>query len=233
MLIILIPGCKFIATNPLQEPIIVFTFDDQHASVYNVAFPIMQEYGFRGTNFVNSNALGLSNLFGWEELEEMELSYGWETGGHTLNHEALNQLDYEDAVYAIKQDYLNLKAHGLNPRSFALPKGQCPTQLYPFLRGLYHNIRGSSDFAMHAPLNRHALGYLAFQTGWNAEPVKLRILRGLANNERIIIIGFHRFNAASDGYMDSCTDEVFRDILSFVGQHKLRVLPLAEAVVAD
>jgi len=225
-------GCKFLASEPVSEPIIVFTFDDQHASVYNVAFPIMQEYGYRGTNFVNSAALGKPGLFGWDELCEMEGSYGWETGGHTLNHEALNQLDYDDAVYVIEQDYMNLKAHGLNPRSFALPKGQCPTQLYPFLRGLYQNIRGSSDFAMHAPVNRHALGYLAFQTGWDAQPVKQRILRGITNGERLIIIGFHRFNATSEGYMDSCSDAVFRDILQFVQEHELRVLPLAEAVVA-
>ncbi len=190
----------------------------------------MQEYGYRGTNFVNTNALGLGSRFGWEELYDMELQCGWETGGHTLNHEALNQIDYEQAVHVILQDYQNLQDHGLNPRSFALPKGQCPSQVYPFLRGLYDNIRGSSDFAMHEPLNRHALGYLAFQTGWTAQPVKQRILRGIANGESLIIIGFHRFNAEDEGFVDSCSEEAFRDILSFVHSHDLKVLPLAEAV---
>lgn len=226
-------SCKIVSSVSASQPVIVFTFDDQHASVYDVAFPIMQEFGYRGTNFVNSNALGQTGLFGWDELVEMELTYGWETGGHTLNHEALNQLDYEQAVYAIQQDFNNLIEHGLNPRSFALPKGQCPSQIYPFLRSLYTNIRGSSDFAMHEPLNRHALGYLAFQTGWDAQPVKQRILRGLARSERLIIIGFHRFNAETEGYMDSCSDDVFRDILEFVRDKELKVLPLAEAVVND
>ncbi|MCB5268682.1 MAG: polysaccharide deacetylase family protein [Candidatus Cloacimonetes bacterium] len=232
-LIFSLSSCKFLSSSASMQPIIVFTFDDQHASVYDVAFPIMQEYGYRGTNFVNSNALGQTGRFSWDELIEMELTYGWETGGHTLNHEALNQLDYEQAVYVIQQDYNNLEEHGLNPRSFALPKGQCPSQVYPFLRSLYKNIRGSSDFAMHEPLNRHALGYLAFQTGWTAQPVKQRILRGIANGERLIIIGFHRFNAESEGYMDSCSDDVFRDILRFVYDHELKVLPLAEAVSED
>lgn len=226
-----IPSCKILATEPSANPIIVFTFDDQHQSVYDVAFPIMQQFGYRGTNFVNTNKLGSTAQFGWDQLNEMDQMHGWETGGHTLNHEALNQLDYDEAIRVIQEDYDNLLVHGLNPRSFALPKGQCPAQIYPFLQSLYPNIRGSSDFAMHAPLDRQALGYLAFQTGWDANVVKQRIVRGMANNERLIIIGFHRFNATAQGYEDSCDSDVFREILQFVHDKDLPVLPLAEAVI--
>ncbi|MFA7543512.1 MAG: polysaccharide deacetylase family protein [Candidatus Cloacimonadaceae bacterium] len=223
-------GCRFTSPSPSSEPIIVFTFDDQHESVYQVAFPIMQEYGYRGTNFVNTAALGKPRLFGRDELIKMTLSYGWEAGGHTLNHEALNQLSYSEAIRVILEDYQNLQEMGLNPLSFALPKGQCPSGVYPYLQGLYPNIRGSSDFAMYCPINRQALGYLAFQTGWNQQVIKQRIVRGIAAGEALIIIGFHRFNAEDQSYTDSCSDTVFREILSFVKEKNLRVLPLAEAV---
>ncbi len=190
----------------------------------------MQEYGYRGTNFVNTAALGKPRLFTREALIQMTLEHGWEAGGHTLNHENLNQLSYSEAVRVIAEDYQNLMDMGLSPRSFALPKGQCPQNLYPYLLSLYDNIRCSSDFAMHAPLNRQALGYLAFQTGWGAEVVIQRILRGIAAREKLIIIGFHRFEAVDEGYTDSCEAEVFREILGFVKSQGLRVLPLCEAV---
>lgn len=224
-------ACKILAPVVQSAPVIVFTFDDQHASVYDVAFPIMQEFGYRGTHFVNTAALGQPRLFSAENLQEMCLEHGWEAGGHTLNHEDLNQLSHSEAIRVISEDHQNLVDMGLNPRSFALPKGQCPKNLYPFLCNLYDNIRGSSDFAMHAPLNRKALGYLPFQTGWSAQQIKQRILRGIAARERLIIIGFHRFDATDEGYTDSCEGEVFRAILSFVSEMELKVLPLCEAVL--
>lgn len=192
----------------------------------------MQEFGYRGTNFVNSAAMGQTGLMSWEHLQEMELDHGWETGGHTLYHEQLNQLTLEGAEANILQDFQNLQAHGLSPKSFALPRGQCPAQVYPIILRQYSNIRGSSDFAMYSPINRKALGYLAFQSGWNALPVKNRILRGIAMNEAIIIIGFHRFDSEAEGYQDSCSSDVFREILSFLRDHDLRVLTLKEAVRA-
>lgn len=192
----------------------------------------MCEFGWRGTNFVNTNALTLEypHLMNWTQITELELEYGWETGGHTLNHEALIDLDLDVAIANIRQDKQNLADHGLNPRSFALPRGQCPIQLYAMLTELYQNIRGSSDFAMHHPLNRKALGYLAYQGGWSSEIIKRRIQRGIANQEALIVIGFHRFDSESEGYADSCPSPIFREILQYTQGLGLQVLPLAEAV---
>ena len=229
---LLLPGCKFFSEAERSAPIIVFTFDDQHLSTYENAFPIMQEFGYRGTTFVTTIApnLGLPTVMTWAQITELELVYGWETGGHTLNHEALNQLDLGVALANIKQDHQNLSDHGLNPRSFALPRGQCPIQLYTMLTQLYQNIRGSSDFAMHHPLNRKALGYLAFQSDWSADIVKRRIQRGILSQEALIIIGFHRFDVDDDEYGNSCPSPTLREILQYTHDLQLKVLPLAEAV---
>lgn len=83
---------------------------------------------------------------------------------------------------------------------------------------------------MHAPLNRHALGYLAFQTGWSAEQAKARIIRGVMDGEALIIIGFHRFDTDSPTDPDICTSAAFEELLKFVKDQGLRVLPLKEAL---
>lgn len=228
LLPLIIAGCKLFSPSATEAPIVVLTFDDQHLSVYDVAFPIMQQYGYRGTNFVNSGALAKQERMDWHHIVELEKDYGWETGGHTLLHEQLNQLDLNEAEENICQDFQNLIEHGLKPESFALPRGQCPSQVYPIILNKYKNIRGSSDIAMYVPIDRKSLGYLAFQTGWSAEPVKRRILRGIANNEALIIIGFHHFDA--EEYQDSCSSSVFEDILGFLHTMNIQVLPLKEAI---
>ncbi len=190
---------------------------------------MMQEYGFRGTNFVNTARLGQPWAMSWEQIKELELEHGWETGSHTLNHENLTTLEPVVAEANIRQDRQNLLDHGLCPRSFALPKGMAPSWIYPLLIDLFENIRGSSDFAMHSPINRASLGYLPHQSKWSTDPIKSRILRGIANREDLIIIGFHRFDADEDIFVDSCSSATFREILDFVESLNLEVIPLAEA----
>jgi peptidoglycan/xylan/chitin deacetylase (PgdA/CDA1 family) len=215
--------------NPDEPLKLVFTFDDGHHSIYDRAFPIMQDYGFRGTNFVNSGLIGGQGMMSWDQIREMEHIYNWETGAHTLNHEDLTQMNLGDAIANIEADKQNLRDQGLNPVSFALPKGQAPYDLYPTLMNLFDYLRGSSDFAMHRPINRYALGYLPYQSKWSADLIKARILRGISNSEDLIIIGFHRFDDDEDIFPDSCSSSVFREILDFVDSLKLDVIPLNEA----
>jgi len=232
---LLICSCEFFSPAVSKSPIIVLTFDDQHESIYQIALPLMQEYGFPGTNFVNSGALGSPGLLSWNQLIEMQTLYHWETGGHSLRHEDLPNLSFTEAEYAIREDFNLLTQHNLNPKSFALPRGDCPLELYPILSELYHNLRGSSDFVMYKPINRMALGYLSVQGEWTAQPVIDRINRGLSQEESLIIIGFHRFTEADFAFDYTCTRAVFKDILEFIASSKLSVMTLNQAIdfIAD
>lgn len=223
-------SCTLFTQSPPERPIICFTFDDQHHNVYELAEPALSEYGWRATCFVNSSALGASGLLSLEQLQDLHQNMNWEVGGHTLNHEDLAGLNYSEAATAIGQDYQNLVNWGFDPQSFALPKGVCPVDYYPLIRAHYNYIRGSSDLAMHVPLNTDVLGYLPFQSGWTAQIIKDRIIRGMMNDESLIIIGFHRIEDNSSSYNANCPLEEFKEILAFVKQHDLEVLPLAEAV---
>lgn len=208
----------------------MLTFDDQHHSIYDKAFPLMKKYGFRGTLFVNSGRFGWQDLMSVQEICILGLEEGWEIGGHSLYHENLSNISEDEAIHSVTQDYNNLKSLGLNPVSFALPKGQCPLFLYPYLNSLYKYIRNSFDYSMHHPINTQNLGYLPFQTGWTASEIKARIYRGIASNEALIIIGFHRFDADTSIFTDNCSSEEFRNTLRFLKDNKFRVLPLKEAL---
>ncbi|MFQ5797742.1 MAG: hypothetical protein ACE5H0_03495 [Bacteroidota bacterium] len=43
-----------IRDNDFTSPLIVLRFDDGHASIYQLAFPATQRYGYPGMNFIPS-----------------------------------------------------------------------------------------------------------------------------------------------------------------------------------
>lgn len=221
-------SCGLLLPEGNAGPIICFTFDDQHNSVYEYAFPALADYGWKATSFVNSGCLGRDSSLSWDQVQELELVYGWETGGHGLWHKDLVDLTYDEARREIGEDYNNLVNHGLNPRGFALPKGACPQAYYSIIMNYYNYVRCSSDFAIHPPIDRFSLGYISYQADWSADTIKSRIEQGIANKEALIVIGFHQIETPSS-YMN-CPLSVFKAILGFVHQKGLRVMTLSEAL---
>ncbi len=223
-------SCNLLSESDNSRPVVCITFDDQFSNVYNIALPVLNAHGFRASCFVNSEKLGSPGRLTSQQVLSLYQDYGWEIGGHFLRHENLEQLSFAQAEYAIEQDYYNLLSLGVNPRSFAIPSGRCPAEYYPLITKHYLNIRGSSDFAMHNPIDRHSLGYLPYQTGWSVSIIQDRIRRGIENREAIIVIGFHKIDDSSESYTDNCSLETFSEIVSYIANLGLEVMPLAEAV---
>lgn len=223
-------SCGLLLPEVNAGPIICFTFDDQHSSIYEYALPALAEYGWKATNFVNSGLLGREKSLSWDQVQNLELVYGWETGGHGLLHQDLVDLTYDEASREIGEDYNNLVNHGLNPRGFALPKGACPHAYYSIILKYYHYIRCSSDFAMQAPIDRYSIGYSSYQADWSVDTIKSRIEQGIANKEALIVIGFHQIETPSSHM--NCPISVFETILDFVYQKGLRVMTLSDALAS-
>jgi peptidoglycan/xylan/chitin deacetylase (PgdA/CDA1 family) len=64
---------------------IVISFDDGDVSVFENAYPIMQEYGFRGILYLVGNYLGAQGYMDASQIKEMT-SNGWEIGSHSMSH---------------------------------------------------------------------------------------------------------------------------------------------------
>jgi peptidoglycan/xylan/chitin deacetylase (PgdA/CDA1 family) len=85
------------------EKSFVITFDDGYKTVYQAAFPILQDYGMSATVFLTvgengswKNGESLPSLEGrsmlnWSEIQEMK-RWGIEFGAHTLTHPDLTRL---------------------------------------------------------------------------------------------------------------------------------------------
>ena len=92
---------------------VAITFDDGFKSVYDVAYPILKEFGFHATVFLVSGYCGRNNrwngqphrvptleLLSWEEIGEMA-NTGIDFGAHTMSHPDLSTIRFEQAIEEI------------------------------------------------------------------------------------------------------------------------------------
>lgn len=91
--------------RPFPDYSFVITFDDGYQTVYDEAFPILQEYGMTATVFLTVGEKGISkpadrlpstegrSMLSWREIQEMQ-RWGIAFGAHTLTHPDLTRLPY-------------------------------------------------------------------------------------------------------------------------------------------
>ena len=73
----------------LPKKSVLITMDDGYRSVYNIAYPILNKYGFKATLFIYTNFVGVSKMaITWNQLKEMQAN-GFTIGSHTIYHSDL------------------------------------------------------------------------------------------------------------------------------------------------
>lgn len=91
-----LPLSKIVAllqkNEPLPEKCVALTIDDAYKSIYKEGFPLLKEYGFPFTVFVNTNPIDhhSKRYMNWDEMREMA-KFGAEYANHSLTHEYLLQ----------------------------------------------------------------------------------------------------------------------------------------------
>lgn len=73
--------------EPLPEKAVAITFDDGYISIYDTAFPMLQEFGFPFTLFVSTAPIdaGQPNFMTWDQIREMS-DAGVIIGNHMVDH---------------------------------------------------------------------------------------------------------------------------------------------------
>ena len=75
----------------LPRKAVVITFDDGFLDVYENAFPVLQEYGFKATVYMITGVLETKLSYGYMQTPELQelAAAGWEIGSHSVSHSDL------------------------------------------------------------------------------------------------------------------------------------------------
>lgn len=90
---------------------ITITFDDGWRSVYDNAFPLMEEFGFRGNVGVYTEVVGAPAYMTEAHLDELH-DAGWSMPSHTVTHDSLPTLTVSELDFQLQASKAWLDARG-------------------------------------------------------------------------------------------------------------------------
>jgi peptidoglycan/xylan/chitin deacetylase (PgdA/CDA1 family) len=190
----------------------------------------MEQYSYRGTMFTNTGMVGSPRRLSWAQLDSLKHYYNWEIGGHTLHHEMLTQLSYQEAEANIAQDYNNLVQRNYRPKSFATTYGYCPVEYYKILKKYYKNVRTCLNTPMYVPVDRNLLGAYNVDNSMSASNIVSRITQGINEKQNLVILLFHEASTTDTAYFNNCHPDVFAETMKKFHKMGVKVLPLDEAL---
>ncbi len=152
---------------PLPDRAVAITIDDAYRSVYDVAFPMFQQYGYPFTVFVATDAVdaGLPGTMTWDQMREMA------TAGATFaNHGAAHRSTIEREDGATDEEWL-AAVHSdiekgarriaeeleLLQGSFAYPYGEYTTDVSNMLQDMGYDSFGQHSGAVGPDSDHRAL----------------------------------------------------------------------------
>lgn len=108
--------------NSLKGGLVSLNFDDGFESAYKLALPIIEKDGFKTTQYIVTNYIGMPGYVTKDQVLEMYKN-GNEIGAHTRNHVHLSSVSPEKAKNEILGSKQDLEKMGIEPVTFAYPYG--------------------------------------------------------------------------------------------------------------
>ena len=162
---LLVKALNFGAKLPARP--IIITFDDGDSTVYSDAFPIMQEFGFSGVNYIIYNYIGTPGYMNVDQIKEMAAA-GWETGSHSLSHTDLtasNHLEWE----VIDSRYFLQKLLGVPVETFAYPFGKANHDIRVLVQANYRAGMGLGVYLTQRSADIYYLWRRPVEPGWDLQ----------------------------------------------------------------
>jgi peptidoglycan/xylan/chitin deacetylase (PgdA/CDA1 family) len=105
-----------------DEKIPILTFDDGVKGQIDYAKTILDKYGFPATFSVICNNVSQSGYMNWNEIRQLQ-DDGYDIASHTMNHDNLEEMSFEQAKYEISESKKCLLNNGIKDvKVFTYPK---------------------------------------------------------------------------------------------------------------
>ncbi len=190
-----------------------FTFDDGFQSTINIAEPVLAKYGIDGTVYVSTGCINntgvcrnnvdpTASYMNWTQVKQLQDLYGWEVGGHSINHKRLSELTAAQKETEILQGKKELQNHGLKVSQFASPEGDYDYSSLAIVAKYYASHRGFWDRNKNIfPYNDYILQVKQVQEPVTVAEVKTAIDTAIANKQWLILV-FHKVKITANSNPD-------------------------------
>ena len=174
--------------SELPEKPVLLTFDDGYLDNYTNAFPLLQEYGFKGTFFVITEFIdsGREGYMTWPMIEEMARA-GHRIESHSRTHPDLTEKDRDGLIWELLGSQQTLAAHiGYTPRYLCYPGGDYNEQTIALLRELdFWGAVTTANDTWHGFNERFEWGRLRIRNDTTlAELAQITDLQGTTHGKR-------------------------------------------------
>jgi peptidoglycan/xylan/chitin deacetylase (PgdA/CDA1 family) len=205
--------------NPAPAAQVSFTFDDGQQSAYTNAAPMLQKYGLSGTNYVITNCVGMTTVpntcrankdvayMSWAQIQDLQNTFGWEIGSHTVDHKCLasnSSADPGDCQNAtltpaqvdaeLANSKSTLAANGINATDFAPPYGDYNNSVLAEIAKYYATMRQFKNAANNVnvwPYSDYYLQDVNVQEGVDTvDSLKAKVDAAIANKQWLVLT-FH------------------------------------------
>ncbi|PHR26331.1 MAG: hypothetical protein COA38_14965 [Fluviicola sp.] len=127
--------------NDQSKLSVVLTFDDGHASDYEIAYPILKERNIAATFFPVISTIGSQDRLTWNQILELSQNQ-FEIGSHTFSHVDLCNSIPEEIQFELEESKKIIEEKiGLAIESLALPFGKYSSEVKRIAEGIgYKNM---------------------------------------------------------------------------------------------
>lgn len=122
------------------DKVACITIDDGYATFKSNAMPLLNEFGFKATLFINSETVGAGSYMDWSELREV-YEQGIEIGNHSHSHAYFLNKPKEHRIEFFTKDVQKCQEEinkhlGFYPEIFAYPYGEFDLKMKERLKDL-------------------------------------------------------------------------------------------------
>ncbi len=89
--------------GPMPQKPVILSMDDGYKSVYQVAYPVLREFGYKATIFVYSDFIGAPAALNWMEMKEMVASGLVDIQPHSKTHSDLTRRQPGESAAAYRE----------------------------------------------------------------------------------------------------------------------------------
>jgi peptidoglycan/xylan/chitin deacetylase (PgdA/CDA1 family) len=182
-----------------RRPLVSITFDDGWESAYNNGVPLLDQFGYKATFYLNPAAIDTTSFMNSDQVTTLA-KHGHELASHGYEHLNLTTLDTQSIDYQLRhaKEYFK-QIHNQQTTQLSVPFGGTDSQVSHYARSYYASLRGTES-GINTRQNFDPYTLLVLYIGDDTTPTKLAnaLAEVKASNGWLILV-YHRVDTNTQG----------------------------------